>query len=46
MRVLYMSGYPDAPGAQDATQVPEGPYLMKPFAPSALLAKVREALTG
>jgi DNA-binding NtrC family response regulator len=46
IRVLFMSGYPDAAAAPDATQVPDVPCLMKPFAPSALIARVREALRG
>lgn len=46
MKVLYMSGYPEASTTQQY-RMPHGkPYLQKPFTFKALAAKVREVLDG
>ncbi|HEX3777051.1 MAG TPA: response regulator [Polyangiaceae bacterium] len=45
MRVLYMSGYPDAAAARSGAIEPGSPYLEKPFSPSLLLQKVQAALS-
>ena len=43
LRILYMSGYPDV--SDGLAPLPPGlPLLFKPFAPSVLAARVREAL--
>jgi signal transduction histidine kinase/CheY-like chemotaxis protein len=44
VRVLYMSGYTDNPVVRREAEDPNGAYLAKPFAPDALLAKVRRVL--
>jgi len=45
-RVLYMSGYTDHTVFRHARLDEGTPFLQKPFAPDALLAKVREVLDG
>jgi Signal transduction histidine kinase len=44
LKVLYMSGYTDDALARAGKTGPGDGFLSKPFAPSALLAKVREML--
>jgi len=44
LRMLYMSAYRDAAIGQSGQA--DKPFLSKPFAPDALLAKVREVLDG
>jgi len=44
VRVLYMSGYTDNPVVRREAEDPNGAYLAKPFAPEALLTKVRRVL--
>ena len=44
MRVLFMSGYADNAMIQKAAQAKDAGFLQKPFAPAALVAKVREIL--
>jgi DNA-binding NtrC family response regulator len=44
LRALYMSGYPELPGAARRGHGPEGVLLRKPFSPNALANAVRRAL--
>jgi CheY-like chemotaxis protein len=44
LRVLFMSGYADQPGADQAPPAPDAPFLAKPFEPAALARKVREVI--
>jgi signal transduction histidine kinase len=44
IRVLYVSGFPQAPAIGDRTVSARVSFLPKPFGPGALLAAVREAL--
>jgi PAS domain S-box-containing protein len=44
MKVLFMSGYPDRAMEHQKAFEPGVPFLQKPFAPEALMRKVREAL--
>jgi PAS domain S-box-containing protein len=44
MKVLFMSGYPDRAMEHHKAFEPGVPFLPKPFAPDALMRKVREAL--
>jgi CheY-like chemotaxis protein len=44
MRVLCMSGYPGTHGSPEALMGLDVPYIQKPFAPRALVEKVREVL--
>ena len=46
MKVLYMSGYPQTVAARQGILDPDSPFIQKPFASQALLAKIREALDG
>jgi PAS domain S-box-containing protein len=43
IRVVYMSGYPDAITGSHGVRDPGTIYLQKPFAPAELRAKVRQA---
>jgi PAS domain S-box-containing protein len=44
LRVLYMSGYPDRAGLPRPIPLVSAPVLRKPFAPQALIRKLREVL--
>jgi DNA-binding NtrC family response regulator len=44
IKVLFMSGYADNAMIQKATSARNANFLQKPFAPAALVAKVREIL--
>ncbi|MHB1462253.1 MAG: ATP-binding protein [Armatimonadota bacterium] len=44
MKVLYMSGYPEASTTQQYRLPPDKPFLQKPFTFRALATKVREVL--
>lgn len=46
LKVLYMSGYPDAAIAHHGVLEPGTPFIQKPFTERALAIKVREALGG
>jgi YesN/AraC family two-component response regulator len=46
LRILYISGYPDARAADPNGQHPVAGYLQKPFTPRSLAAKVCEVLTS
>jgi signal transduction histidine kinase len=46
MKVLYMSGYPDAAIPSHDGQDVEHVFLQKPFTPAGLTRKVREVLEG
>ncbi|HVU03036.1 MAG TPA: response regulator [Polyangiaceae bacterium] len=45
MRVLFMSGYPGAAVVREGLIAPDTPYVEKPFSPTTLADKVRDALT-
>lgn len=44
IKVLYMSGYADAPRVFEKLTHPDSAFLQKPFTPHALAAKLRELL--
>ena len=44
LRVLYMSGYADDAIVHHGVLEPDTPFIQKPFAPAALLRKIRELL--
>lgn len=44
LRVLYLSGYDQPRGLDDALRAPGTAFLMKPFAPDVLLAAIAELL--
>jgi len=44
MKVIYISGHADSPGLPPGDSESGASFLQKPFAPEALLAKVRQAL--
>jgi two-component system, cell cycle sensor histidine kinase and response regulator CckA len=46
LRVLYMSGFPHAGGAESNLLDAGSTFIEKPFTPGTLLAKVRESLSG
>jgi two-component system cell cycle sensor histidine kinase/response regulator CckA len=46
MRVLYMSGYPGGAAKRAGSLEPGTAYVEKPFSPTALLERVRAALSG
>ncbi|RPI09069.1 MAG: PAS domain S-box protein [Zetaproteobacteria bacterium] len=46
MKVIYMSGYPDAAHGEPAAGKPRDVFLRKPFTPEAVARIVRRALTG
>jgi PAS domain S-box-containing protein len=46
MPVVFISGYSDVGPTDRELQGPETRFLQKPFSPSALLANVKEMLTG
>lgn len=45
LKVLFMSGFPDNAAVRDVLSHTDN-FLPKPFAPSILLAKVRQTLAG
>jgi DNA-binding NtrC family response regulator len=45
MKVLYMSGYPDAAKANSALE-PRTDFIEKPFTQNKLLHRLREVLEG
>ncbi|HWB84143.1 MAG TPA: response regulator [Bryobacteraceae bacterium] len=45
VRILFMSGYADAPMLEEVERTP-ALFLAKPFTASALADKIREALSG
>ena len=46
LKVIYMSGYPDAAIIRQGPLDLEAPFVPKPFAPAVLARKVREVIDG
>jgi DNA-binding NtrC family response regulator len=44
MKVIYLSGHADSPGLPPGESESGSSFLQKPFAPDAVLAKVRQVL--